>query len=216
MQSQKAYCHNEEISLSTFLFRLSSRMILWKSLVACNQLLCITSVRNYIVYYIFYFYFFYCTLHSTVTFLSSFSLFLSWSTCAFITGAWSGYALPVQFSSRLYLRTRKSPYMRHPVLQKFPQRCLWISSSVCMTDWIVFLSYCSVVYIIHMQAEQTLFCASFVFFKMIAIESIWRMSLGKKTCALYFVNEGYFCWKWYACVWWDSTCQKSFVLCNCT
>ena len=36
----------------------------------------------------------------------------------------------VQFSSRWYLYSWKGPYALHSVSQKFPQRCLWISSSV--------------------------------------------------------------------------------------
>ena len=40
----------------------------------------------------------------------------------------------VHFSSRWYQCARKSPYALHPVSQKFPQRCLWNGSSVCLTD----------------------------------------------------------------------------------
>ena len=40
-----------------------------------------------------------------------------------------------QFSSRWYLCTVwKSPHALHPVSQKFPQRCLWNGSRVCLTD----------------------------------------------------------------------------------
>ena len=39
-----------------------------------------------------------------------------------------------QFSLRWYLCTWKSPYVLHPVSQKFPQSCLWNGSSVHLTD----------------------------------------------------------------------------------
>ena len=38
------------------------------------------------------------------------------------------------FSSRWFLCAQKSPYALHPVSQKFPQLCLWNSSSVRLTD----------------------------------------------------------------------------------
>ena len=55
--------------------------------------------------------------------------------CSTVTEEWplSGM-LHFQFSSRWYLCTRKSPYALHPVLQKFPQRCLWNGSSVRPID----------------------------------------------------------------------------------
>ena len=37
-------------------------------------------------------------------------------------------------SSRLYLCTWKSSFALHRASQKFPQHCLWNSSSVCLTD----------------------------------------------------------------------------------
>ena len=40
----------------------------------------------------------------------------------------------VQFSSRWYLCTRKSPYAIHPVTQKFPQRCHSNGSNVRLID----------------------------------------------------------------------------------
>ena len=43
----------------------------------------------------------------------------------------------LQFSSRWYLCTQKSQYYAlHPISQKFPQRCLWNSSSVRLIDWL--------------------------------------------------------------------------------
>ena len=36
----------------------------------------------------------------------------------------------VQFSSRWYLCTRKSPYVLHPIFQNFPQRCLSNGSTI--------------------------------------------------------------------------------------
>ena len=53
------------------------------------------------------------------------SLLLSSSVCLLSS---------VQFSPRWYLCARKSPYALHPVSQKFPQRCLWNSSNVRLTD----------------------------------------------------------------------------------
>ena len=40
----------------------------------------------------------------------------------------------VQFSSRWYLCAWKSPYVLRLVSQKFPQRCLWNSSNICLVD----------------------------------------------------------------------------------
>ena len=37
----------------------------------------------------------------------------------------AGRVARVRFSSRWYLRGRKSPYALHPVSQTFPQSCLW-------------------------------------------------------------------------------------------
>ena len=47
----------------------------------------------------------------------------------------SGSTQYVQFSSRWYLGAWKSPYaLLHPASEKFPQRCLWNSSSVGLID----------------------------------------------------------------------------------
>ena len=42
--------------------------------------------------------------------------------------------LLLQFSSRWYLCTQKSPYALHPFSQKFPQHCLWNGSKVHLID----------------------------------------------------------------------------------
>ena len=39
------------------------------------------------------------------------------------------------FSSVWHLCALKNPYALHPVYQKFPQRCFWISSCVRLTAW---------------------------------------------------------------------------------
>ena len=62
----------------------------------------------------------------------------SWPASAVVWLTFWHLFSPVQFNSRWYLGALKSPYALHPDSQKFPQCCLWNSSSV----WVMMAFSC--------------------------------------------------------------------------
>ena len=158
MQPQKAYCHNEEISLSSFYSDFQVEWFYERAWLHATSF-CV-SHQSVIILCITYFIdcFFCCTLHSTITFLSSFSLFLSWSTCAFITGAWPGYALPVQFSSVQDCIYALGKAHTCATLSAEVSPTLSVNHFQCLYDWLnCFLSYCSVgIYNIYASRTDTI------------------------------------------------------------